>query len=456
MKIQLRKAQGNVLFGTVVATGIICLYLGSYLTLIRNENLLTRSSQTWNAAIPIAEAGVEEAFSRLKWDTNLTATGYGWNLIGTNYYIKTNYLNTNEYYVVGIFPGTTNHGPVIVSEGFAKPLLRTDFISRTIRVNTRARMLFGLGMVADQTINFSGDKVTIDSYDSADPLYSTNGQYIATKRKDNATVAVNSTLVSTTPSGPGLGNVDIYGKITTGPGSSKPYIGPQGIVGSSNYLANSANLGTIQSGAWTNDANFDLDSVDLPFTSAVAPPSGTGYKYVLGTGDYSLSDFSTKNNENVLITGNARLLVTSAIDLKGSFTIQTNASLQLYMSGASASINGVQNLSGRARNFSYYGTTNNTSLDIGANGAFTGSLYAPSAEIKLHGGGNPANGTDFSGSSVSKKTTLDGHFSFHYDEDLARNGPINGYVGTSWDELILSWNTIRLSNMTTTQVRAAE
>ncbi|MEO5804358.1 MAG: hypothetical protein ABIR24_12600 [Verrucomicrobiota bacterium] len=452
MRIQLRKTHGNVLFGTLVATSIICLYLGSYLTLIRNENQLTRRSQTWNGAIPIAEAGIEEAFTRLQWNTNITSGNNNW-VVNGSYYIKTNYLNTNEHYIVGILL-TSGQLPVIVSQGFTRPSSQTNFISRTIRVNTRPKSFFGMGMVADISVDFNGDRVIIDSFDSSDPRYSTNGgQYHVSRRKDNGTVAVNAGL-SSTPSSGGLGNVDIYGKITTGPGSTQPYIGPQGIVGSSNYIAVSSNQGTIQSGAWTNDANFDLDPVELPFTSANAPPTTNGYKYVLGTGDYRVSDFNAANTGvKVLVTGNARLLVTSSFDFKGLLTIQTNATLQLYMSAPSAKISGVQNLSGVAKNFTYYGTTNNSSLTISGNGTFSGAIYAPSANFTMDGGGSTD--FDFSGASVTKLTTMNGRFKFHYDEELGRSGAINGFAATSWDELILSWNTILSSNMTTAQVQAA-
>jgi hypothetical protein len=30
---------------------------------------------------------------------------------------------------------------------------------------------------------------------------------------------------------------------------------------------------------------------------------------------------------------------------------------------------------------------------------------------------------------------MNGHFNFHYDENLGRSGPLRGFIATSWDEI---------------------
>ena len=70
---------------------------------------------------------------------------------------------------------------------------------------------------------------------------------------------------------------------------------------------------------------------------------------------------------------------------------------------------------------------------LSANAAFVGCIYCPNAAFTLGGGGN--NAYDFVGASVSNTVKLNGHFKFHYDENLRRIGPGRGYIATSWLEM---------------------
>jgi Tfp pilus assembly protein PilX len=159
----------------------------------------------------------------------------------------------------------------------------------------------------------------------------------------------------------------------------------------------------------------------------------TTYDYVLNTGNYVVDTLSG----TTYVRGNAVLYVRSSISIsgKGGITIAPGASLQIYMGGESASIagQGVMNYGGYARNFMYYGLDSNTSLSLSGNSQFSGVIYAPNAAFHLNGGGN--NTTDFIGASVANSVSMNGHFNFHYDEDLARNGPRSRYTVTSWNEL---------------------
>ena len=66
------------------------------------------------------------------------------------------------------------------------------------------------------------------------------------------------------------------------------------------------------------------------------------------------------------------------------------------------------------------------------NGNFVGAIYAPSADFSLGGGGN--NTYDFIGASVSKTIKMNGHFNFHYDEALRKNGMGQRYIPNNWKE----------------------
>jgi hypothetical protein len=114
--------------------------------------------------------------------------------------------------------------------------------------------------------------------------------------------------------------------------------------------------------------------------------------------------------------------------------IKPDASLKLYMEGASFQVSGqgVVNETGNAANFYYYGLPSNTELKLSGNAAFVGAIYAPNADFSLGGGGN--NNYDFVGASVTKTVTMNGHFNFHYDENLARIGAYRGFIPTLWTE----------------------
>ena len=86
-----------------------------------------------------------------------------------------------------------------------------------------------------------------------------------------------------------------------------------------------------------------------------------------------------------------------------------------------------------ADKFYYYGLPTNISVSISGNSAFTGVIYAPSAALSLGGGGN--NTYDFVGASISSTISINGHYNFHYDENLSRVGPNRGFAISSWDEI---------------------
>jgi hypothetical protein len=269
--------------------------------------------------------------------------------------------------------------------------------------------------------------------------------YAPGRNKDNATIATNSNIFN-------VGNANIKGKIATGP-YGVPHVGPQGSVGDNAWV----NAGTpdIQPGAWTADMNASFMDVEPPFTSALPPSGGSdgngnNWDYILSSGNWMISSPMSFGGK-VLVTGDAVVYVTSSSTFSFSGTdmikIQPNAHLTLYVGCADASIagQGVQNESGNAVNFAYYGLPSNTSLSYSGNGTLTGTLYAPHAELSLSGGGS--SNLDFSGASVSRTVTMNGQFNFHFDENLQRAGPNRGWVAISWDETPKTWDQIRANNL---------
>src|SRR4029079_14920037 len=130
-------------------------------------------------------------------------------------------------------------------------------LARGVRVTTSGGGLFAKGLVAKGQINMNGNNLSTDSFDPADPSYSTGGQYDATKKKDHGDVATNSGLTNSVS----VGNADIYGKVSTGPGGSVS-IGSNGAVGNKAWH-DDGHTG-IMTGYVTDDMNVSFPDVAAP------------------------------------------------------------------------------------------------------------------------------------------------------------------------------------------------
>ncbi len=429
-----RQEAASALVYILVISAVIGTGVASYMGLVNAQYKSVMRSQQWNNAMPVIEAGVEEALIHLHHNdiTNLALNG--WLPDPSSGMFQKSHEFGGSKYVVSIRPSTP---PVIISEGYVKSPLSTNWMApRRVLVATTRQGMFTKGMVAKGQINLNGNNIRADSFDSGDPNFSTGGKYDPTKAKDGGDVATNSGLTNSLD----VGNANIFGKVATGPGGSVK-VGNTGAVGSQTWQS-AGNKG-IQSGWSSDDMNVSFPDVQLPNAIWTAPLGGTvggvAYDMIFSTGFYKVGKLGQGGTDRYLVTGNAVLWVTNSINLTGSdaLTIATNASLQLYMSGSTTDLagKGVVNQTGNATNLYYYGTTNNTSISFGGNAAFVGGIYAPSADFKMNGSGNPSDVVDFTGSSVSKSVQMNGHYSFHYDENMGRNGPKLGWVITGWNEI---------------------
>jgi len=322
-------------------------------------------------------------------------------------------------------------------------------VRRRIRVNTKKEALFAKAMVAEGQINLMGNNITTDSFNSMTSTGNTFPDPVAHPNEigDQGDVATNSELIDSLD----LGNADIMGHVSTGPGGTID-IGPQGVAGSKPWVQGGAHNGEIEPGWSADDMNVDFPPVAAPNTaSSVAygnrSVGGTNYNFVLNSGSYAVIG-SKGLTGNVLVQGNVILYVPpgSSLSFSGSdqIVIAPGASLKLFVGCATASWSGSaaivnQNLSNPATHdvgalhFQYYGLPTNTQLNMTGNASFTGVIYAPNTNLKLGGGGN--NEYDLVGSTVTKTVAMNGHMNFHYDEALKDWGPDLGYVVSDWNEL---------------------
>jgi len=189
---------------------IVGLLLSGYLVLTSNRFQMTVRSSDWNAAIPILEAGVEEAMTHLTRDTNAPMAN-NWtadSIAGIQVYTKTRTFQDGSYFYVYISDLSSNSA-IIYSQGFVHSPYNTKFISRTVKVGvTNPPSVFTHAIAVNGGIAFNGHP-TVAGFDSRLGAYNTTSNRfaiggLATNSKDSS--AVN------------LGGAHIYGPVSTGPG----------------------------------------------------------------------------------------------------------------------------------------------------------------------------------------------------------------------------------------------
>ena len=283
----------------------------------------------------------------------------------------------------------------------------------------RAKALFPrfrFALLASSTLELRGNNLRTDSFDSADPNFSTSRRYDPAKRKDGGDVAV--TLATNSLS---VGNVEIAGRLWTCPGASNVFLGPQGRVGSLMWQV--AGYG-IQPGWWRTNLSATTPGVEMPTYFGAVPPgpavvNGQSYQHVIGDGDYMVPTLIVSGTNQVLVVGRARLRVQGEVRMANETAIvfSPTAVLELYVGGATAVLGG-SILPEQAAQFMYYGLPANTNVSVG--GQFTGAIYAPNATCEV--GPLGAAAIDVTGACVARSIVLSGHAAVHFDESLSRTG----------------------------------
>src|SRR5687768_58356 len=184
--IKKKSEQGAILVGILIVGVVVSTVLVALVTLVTQEHKMLTKSATWNSALPVAEAGVEEAMSHMRQVGVGPRFVNGWTQASvTNIHLaRTNSEGIFKVYVSGATP------PIITSTGLVWSARDSKYVERRIRANTKGISYFMKAISAKKKIDFSG-QMTIDSFDSSDPLYSTSGVYDATKKKDKGDVATN-------------------------------------------------------------------------------------------------------------------------------------------------------------------------------------------------------------------------------------------------------------------------
>ena len=292
-----RKARkvASALLVALVITTILSVSIMSYLTVVEQQSVLGARSQTWNMAIAVVEAGIEEGLEHLQSDSgNLGADG--WTFDG-QYYVKlNNVLPDGSSYDVKIDDSDPNNPTVLSRANVTPPTFVKNrwcnfmaaigvpdsgsaTVRRAVRVRTSKGNLFTAPLVAKHDINLNGNGVYTDSYDSTDSSKSKAGQYdLFTYSGNKGDIATNGGI--TNSSSVSIGNANIYGIIHVGGPEADVAIGPNGGVGPHgsqvNDITSAKSLGYI-----LEDANFTYPDTSLPadYASYLPPTGGTVVTY---------------------------------------------------------------------------------------------------------------------------------------------------------------------------------
>jgi len=106
MRIPVRNREhGSALAVTLITCLLIGIVLAGYMGLVSSRYKITVRSQCWNAAIPVAEAGVEEALAHLHDDSNNPAAN-NWTMgiiAGQTVYSKQRTNTDGSYFLANLY-----------------------------------------------------------------------------------------------------------------------------------------------------------------------------------------------------------------------------------------------------------------------------------------------------------------------------------------------------------------
>ena len=165
--------RGSVLVGSVILAIIGAMVIGGYLSMASNEFRPAQRTMHLQSAINIAESGLEEGINSVNLESRIV-----WTALGSNGYFKSvggiafTDSRTAEF---NIYVENYDTLPILASEGKIINAVGSEIIKQ-IRVHSARSSVSADGMLAERTIDFSGNNVSIDSYDSNQGLLSSTNK----------------------------------------------------------------------------------------------------------------------------------------------------------------------------------------------------------------------------------------------------------------------------------------
>ncbi|MCU0791709.1 MAG: hypothetical protein MUE42_02390 [Opitutaceae bacterium] len=429
------RRRGGVLIVALLVSAILALVLGSYLSLNLGTARLAQRTFDRGAAFHLAEAGLEEGL----WTYNRLLNGHpepwsGWRTSGGSAWRRLEGFTLShttsgdvKIYASPLQP-TESTNPILVSLASVRSPGGAP-VTQMIETTLKRRSFFAAGLVARDSLVFRGRNTTFDSWNSdpdSDPATpalpyqpgrATDTGSVATGALDNPNAALNQARIH--------GYFHTSG-LTPDVGSGG-FIGPFGVA-----------PGTIDPARLS--FNF---SADFP---AIPPPAGgtllASFGPTLGTLDAATSwrspALQLSGSATLTILGDVTLVLTEptlSLRLTGNAAIivPPGSSLTLYVAGDVAiGGRGLLNQNPSPASFQLWSTEVRSGLQtiqIFGNGALSGVLYAPEAEVTVVGNG------DVAGAIVARRLTFTGNAAFHYDLALARLHRHAPYRADGWRTL---------------------
>jgi len=464
-----RNRRGSLLIVALLLSAVTAIGIATYLRLGSAGMQLAHRSFFENAAMNLAEGGLDQAMWCFEQARNGNSGAWAANFVldGRNAHQTFNEssigLNATGSVRVFVQYYDASLPPVVTARATLTPASGAP-VEKWVQVSLHTRSRFGDGMIAKRVIDFNGNNVAADSWnsDTADgdgnPLTGSQAPYSHALASDQATIA--STQI--TAGAVGIGNADVLGYVATGDptasaGSSKSMeiiVGPMGsILGTDSAVKGVA--GNIDPDRVASDFTYNFDQVETnssqpPVYTSVSPTwltySGAVAATPLGvagtTTAYKLSN-SITGSLSIAENATVALIVPlgTTIKLNGSEAITIPASSRLIIF-AEADLDiagkGLLNGSSSPTNVYIFGSIPaggaapaSQTIKIAGNGNLNACVYAPNADIRIDGGGTSG---QVSGSFVGNNITMTGGGFFHYDTALKGLG--GGAMAISqWKEL---------------------
>ncbi len=430
--------RGAVLITALLFMAVIALALTSYLNLNISSARLARQAHHQAGAFNLAEAGAEEALSSLNRSTAGQADAWdGWTIADPtarrafeNFDLGGNTIGRVQVYLDNHTPSGSARPTIVALATVSSP--NSIPVEKMLELILSRRSRFVAGLMAKETVTFSGTNTTVDSWNSDPDANAATApiDYSAATRNDAGSIAsvqINSTSVL-------VNQADIWGRVyTAGPA---PEVGPQGSITGRDTPA----------GVQVDPSRVTTD-FSATFTSATAPVDGTPILTVgstLGTAGmatkWRCSGISLRGNDTLTILGDVTLVITAgsgtqAISVTGnaSIIIAAQSSLTLYVEGdMQIAGKGLANNNTRPSTCLIYGVNTSPAgqvLQLAGNGALRAAVYAPNANVTLNGNG------DMMGAVIGRRINLTGNADFHFDESLQNLDDNMPFTVTRWREL---------------------
>jgi hypothetical protein len=389
--------KGFVLVLSLLTTTVLLALVIPYVSRVATDYGLTSRIHNLNAALNMAEVGIERAIWEIGYNSNSSP-------IPVSSFQASNGSNIGEY-EVSISSDSSN--AIITSHGYV-PNKSSYKTKKTVMVTYSFHRAFGKGVAGMTGISMSG-QADIDSYDSS------KGAYDALLADGTRNVGQEGDIASNGPITI-TGQSKVYG--SANPGDGYPFSGTPNVTGT---------YGTLQ-------APLTVDPIpEAVIAVALAVNNNSNiHKHVIISGVDTEVPYPLTNNALSVSSGEVCLsggtYYFTSIGINGQIKVEGPSSIYV-IGNIDIAGQGIVNPGGLPKDFLLYSTGSN--VKIAGQGAFYGAVYAPTATVTYTGQ------ADFYGSIVCGFNADKGQAALHYDKALANVMPtfvVNKV--TSWQEII--------------------